>query len=138
MSFERQKIDVNRLPPAVLYKWGDDILNEGFLPFPKTFLRKLPEVLEGGDLELLQVILAVVDYDRPNLKNLPSAEYLAYLAGISEEQFMHRVGDLLRMGLCHVSGDRDNLLVSLGPLKEKLSGMLAEEKKRGGEGWKDE
>ena len=132
MNFERQKIDVTRLPDAVRHKWGADLLAEGFLPFPKTFLRTLSKVLEGGDLELLQVILAIVDYDRPRLRSAPSAAYLAHLAGISEKQFMYRVADLVRMGLCESSGDADNLTVNLGRLKEKISALIAEEEECGG------
>lgn len=132
VNFDRQTIDATKIPSAARHKWGDLILSEGFVPFPKTLLRTLLIVLEGGDLELLQVVLAVIDYDRPNLRNYPSAAYLSHLAGMPEERFMHRVADLVRMGLAQMIGDAANLHVNLGPLKNKISAVLAEEKKSGG------
>lgn len=106
---------------------------EGFVPFPKTLLRAMPVLFKGNDpIGFLQVVLAVVDYDRPHLKSEPSAAYLAHLAGMTEEVFMHRVADLVRMKLATQTGDADNLHINLGPLKAKIAALIAAEEDGGG------
>jgi hypothetical protein len=120
MSFEFQKIEVSKLPEVVRYKWGDALLSEGFIPFPKRLLRVLSKLFDE-DFSLLQVVLAVADYDRPNLRQMPSVAYLAHLAGMNEEEFMEAVGKLVSKGLVNTSGDNDSMQIILGKLKERAN-----------------
>jgi len=94
-SFYRQRVNTRRLPTAVVAKWSEPVLEEGFIPFPKKLLRCLPAVFTGPNVaEDLAVVLAVVDYKRPNLSRLPSLGYLAFLAGMEPEEFQTRLVDL--------------------------------------------
>ena len=66
----------------------------------------------------LAVLLAVVDFKRPNLTRPPSLAFLAFLAGLTETEFQDALDRLQQKGLVSVWGDRDGLDVS-------LSGLLA-------------
>lgn len=114
--FERQKIEVDALPPVVRHKWGKELLTEGFVPFPKRLLRTLATVFGKPDFEILQVILAVADFARPNLRQSPSVSYLAFLAGLDEGTFMQRLTELTNAGLVDWTGENNEITVSLSPL----------------------
>jgi len=117
MALVRRKIDRERLPEVVVAKWSEDVLLEGFVPFPKRFLRTMYRVLPPDNaLEYLGVILAVADYLRPNLVRLPSLEYLAFIAGMSLDCFQRRLAELERANLVVRRGTDDALEVSLQPL----------------------
>lgn len=85
---EPRKLDTTKLPEAVLAKWSPVLLDEGFVPFPKRLLRCLCSVLKSEQgMEELAVLLAIADYKRPNLLRPPSAEYLAFTAGLDQKRF---------------------------------------------------
>ena len=130
MPFVRQEIETDRLPLAVRHKWGDALLAEGFVPMPKRLIRTLAGVFGERELELVQVVLAVADYDRPNLRQQPSLAFLAYLAGLDEETFTNRLGELVRLGLAEVNGDNDSMHVVLGKLIDKAN-LLAQKADEG-------
>ena len=108
-EFPRKKIDVShdRLRVAV-HKWSKEILNEGYVPFPKRLVRCLTKIFTGDQpLIELAVILAIVDYRRPDLRNPPSFQFLAFSAGIDVEQFRQCVSNLKERGLLNWEGAED-------------------------------
>ena len=113
-KFVRQYIDRLRLPPQVVEKWDRDVLGEGFVPFPKKLLRTMHKIFADTDsIKELAVILAIVDFKRPNLTRLPSLEYLAFLAGLEEEEFEKILLRLEAKGFIQKSGNRDGMQISL-------------------------
>jgi hypothetical protein len=87
-KFVRQKYPADRISENVRAKWGDDVPDEGFVPMPKRFLRILDGVLGPSDeLDELRALLAVVDFQRKELKQYPSVDYLAFLAGLKVSEF---------------------------------------------------
>ena len=122
MSFERQKIHTRSLPANVLAKWPRPVLDEGFTPFPKRLLRCLGEVFHGPNgLDELRVVLAIADFKRPNLTRFPSADYLAWIAGMPTESFMEKLNTLSGRGLISIAGDEEELDVSLEGLAELIA-----------------
>ena len=127
MSFARQQIEIAKLPQVVRHKWGDALLAEGFVPVPKRLIRVLAKVFGKPEFELLQAVLAVADFDRPNLMQNPSSEFLAYLAGLSEVKFMGRLGELEAMGLIDKAGSADSINVLLGKFKSTANSLAAKD-----------
>ena len=118
-EFQRQRIDPARLPRQVVEKWSAAVLEEGFVPFPKKLVRCLHTLYpDTPAMKELAVLLAVVDFKRPNLTRPPSLAFLAFLAGLTESEFQDVLDRLQQKGLVSVWGDRDGLDVS-------LSGLLA-------------
>jgi hypothetical protein len=98
--FFRQKVDVDKLPGVLRFKWGDTVLDEGVVGVPKKMVRSLAELFPGADgIEQLQVALTLVDFRREGLKQLPTAAFLAFLAGLEEEKFLLRMRELESRGL---------------------------------------
>lgn len=119
VHFLRQSIDTARLPPTVVTKWSHAVLKEGFVPFPKRLLRCLADVFAGQTVaEDLAVVLSVVDFKRPNLSRLPSLDYLAFVAGLSPENFQSRLDDLEKRGLVSVNGNEEEMDIQLTGLLE--------------------
>ena len=118
-EFERKTIDVSheRLRVAV-HKWSSEVLNEGYVPFPKRLVRCLTKIFTGGEpLIELAVILAIVDYRRPNLQKHPSFKFLAFSAGIDTDRFKQCVTDLKERGLVSWEETEDRV-------KFKIDGLL--------------
>ncbi len=87
-------------------KWESKTLDEGFIPFPKRLLRCQHLIFSGEKgVEELAVVLAIVDFKRPNLLRQPSLSYLAFLSGLSVEVFKERLQELIERGL--VSSDKE-------------------------------
>ena len=108
---------LEKLPDAVVYKWSRHVLTEGFVPFPKKLLRCIDRILVGGDpIAELQVILAVVDFKRPNASRLPSMTYLSFLAGMEEAKFQKVLGELQDRHLVHIEINQQQVDVSLNGL----------------------
>jgi hypothetical protein len=119
--FERMKMDVSRLQFMVINKWSPGVLDEGYVPFPKKLLRCLPRLFSGPDCaEELAVILAVVDFKRPNQARLPSLAFLAFLAGLDEKRFEAALNRLQEKSYLQISGDADGLDINLGNLFKRI------------------
>jgi hypothetical protein len=87
-KFMRPKVDLQRLKPPIFAKWKPELLTEGYVPVPKRLLRTFHELFGGAsEVDELVALLAIVDYKRANLKNLPSIEYLSFMAGIPQKEF---------------------------------------------------
>lgn len=65
------------------------------MPFPKKLVRTLSRIFPDTQaMKDLSVLLAVVDFKRPNLTRDPSVAFLAFLAGLSEEEFRAALASL--------------------------------------------
>jgi hypothetical protein len=86
-NFQRQNIPRHALTDAVLAKWPEDVLAEGYVPFPKKLLRNLTRLFDGAHaMEDLAVILALVDYRRRNLSRDPSVQYVSFMSGLTRKE----------------------------------------------------
>jgi len=123
-EFRRQKIDASKLPPRVLEKWPQSVLAEGFVPFPKTLLRRMHRLFPDSDsMKQLAVLLAIADFRRPNLSRSPSVDFLAFVAGLEKPDFQRALDQLAEKGYVRVSGDAEGLEVSM----DGLAGLLDRE-----------
>jgi hypothetical protein len=118
-TFFPQEIDTGKLPDDVISKWSKSALCEGFVPFPKKLLRGVTKIFDQRDgVAKLAVILAVVDFKRAKLTRNPSADYLAFIAGMDVDDFRKHLKDLNTQSLVKVSEDQD------GRLDVKIDGLL--------------
>lgn len=109
---------------VVIHKWGERLLDQGFVPFPKRLVRCAPRVFKG-DLRLSELcaLLAIVDYQRPQLVRKPSLSHLASVAGISEERFRACLKNLKRRKLLEWSGTEEEMEFDYGGLKRLVLGL---------------
>jgi hypothetical protein len=127
IEFYRQKIDARRLPPQVVEKWSSSVLEEGFVPFPKKLVRCLTQLFTGPDAATeMAVVLAVVDFKRPNVSRNPSLEYLSFLAGLEVAVFNEALTRLILKGYVKVGYGPDGLDVSLDGLLTKIEELTRE------------
>ncbi len=113
---------------AVRFKWDEDLLAEGFTPFPKKLIRCIYRIF-GGSLafEHLAVVLAVVDYRRPNLTREPSLGFLSFNTGLSASTVMDCLHDLQQEGLLTISGDEEALSINPEKLCDRIRKEIAQE-----------
>jgi hypothetical protein len=120
-EFQRQRIDTARLPHQVVEKWSPAVLSEGFVPFPKRFVRSLHRIFPGVEsIAELSVVLAVVDYKRPNLTRPPSLAYLSFLAGLGEDAFTEALARLVSKGYARVAGNAEGMEIAVNGLLEAI------------------
>jgi hypothetical protein len=120
-KFERQLVNASKLPPHVLEKWSPSVLSEGFVPFPKKLVRSMRQIFNSPDsIKELAVVLAVVDFKRPNLTRKPSLAYLAFLAGFEESEFEAVLHQLELKGYIQTSGTHDGMEISLVGLMQTI------------------
>ena len=118
---ERRKIDTGTIPDVVAAKWSRDVLDEGFVPLPKRLVRSLVDLFSGPHaMQHLAVVLAIVDYKRPQLSRPPSVEYLAFTANMPVEEFKKYVSDLEAVDYVKVSGSDDAYDVQIDGLLDAL------------------
>jgi hypothetical protein len=109
------------LSEAVLAKWPREILDEGFVPFPKRLIRAAGPLFKGPTaIELLVTVLSVVDFKRPDASRLPSLGALAYTAGLPVEVFRDRLNQLVLLGYAEVRGGDEAIDVTLYGLVRAL------------------
>src|SRR5437879_4889402 len=121
MSFERKKIPLRSISPILAAKWGEDVLDEGYVAFPKRLLRCLTLVFKGKSrLNELRVALAVADYLRPDVLRGPSVEYLAHLAGMNPLKVKRMLEALKKKGLIDYAGGDDRLQISNEGLRKRI------------------
>ena len=125
------------LPPSFTKKWSGEVLDEGFVPFPKRLLLVVSQVFSGDHaIEDLAVVLAIADYLRPDLIRWPSTDFLAFTAGLSKGTFMDRLRALEERGLVETEGPDNELTVSLDGLLRQIVGLTSDQqavKETGGE-----
>jgi len=71
-------------------------------------------------MDQLRVVLAIADYRRPNQTRRPSIGLLAFVAGMTNDEFKSALQELVKCGLVRVKGGDDGLDVSLEPLLDKV------------------
>ena len=115
------------LSDAVLAKWPREVLDEGFVPFPKRLIRAAGPLFQGPTaIELLVTVLSVVDFKRPDASRLPSLGALAYTAGLPVEVFRERLNQLVSLGYAEVRGGDEAIDVTLFGLVRALLARTSE------------
>lgn len=124
-EFSRQKVE--GIPDRVMVKWSREVLEEGFVAFPKRLLRCLSDVFEGPRaLDHLRAALTIADYRRPNQFEGPKLAYLAFVAGVSKQRFKGMLEELQASGLLLMEESSDRLNLSLDPLLKKIMQATAD------------
>jgi hypothetical protein len=127
IRFKRKKVQ-KPFPDSIQAKWSTDMLNEGFVPFPKRLMRCLPSVFEPSHIaEDLALVLAIADYRRVDLMRQPSIRYLAWNAGLSTERFVERLDALEEQGLVKRRGPDEEIEISLRGLEERVKELTPDE-----------
>ncbi len=97
--YTRQVFEPGQFPPNVRVKWPDEILEEGFVPFPKKLLRSLHALFDGAvEVDELAAILSIIDYRRPHPFRAPTVDFLAFTAGIPTQRFNAILSKLKKKG----------------------------------------
>lgn len=118
-KFPRQNVNVEN--PQLLAKWDSRVLAEGFVPFPKRLLRCLSRIFNGEkSLDELAVVLAIVDYKRPDLSRPPSPEFLAFLLDIPVDRFRSILESLRDKALISFREDETGLEIEISGLTKKI------------------
>jgi hypothetical protein len=116
----------------VSFKWGKSLLDQGFVPLPKRLMRCLPQIFTGNTrMSDLSAVLAIVDYQRPQVTRLPSLLHLANMAGLSESRFRRCLHSLAKRDLVTWSGTEEAMAFDYSGLTKKitkLTGKLEEKK----------
>ena len=120
--FKRPKpFEEKPVPEAYAAKWSSIVLDEGFLPFPRKLMRCLSVLFTGSDaVEELQVVLAISDAKRSSSNKHyrpPTLGFLAYNAGMNENEFMKHVNKMQERKILVVrDADEKHFDVDLGLL----------------------
>ena len=110
------------VPHIVIHKWSVTVVDEGFVPFPKRLIRCLTQLFEQeGTVGDLQVVLAIVDYARPNLSRPPSYDFLAFNAGMSVQEFKARVEQMEKRGWLETSGPDEAVAIDVSGLMKRIT-----------------
>jgi hypothetical protein len=111
---------------TVAYKWGEALLDEGFVPFPKRLLKCATQVFKG-DLRMseLAALLAIVDYQRPQVTRKPSLNHLASAAGLSDSRFRRCLQTLESRGLLEWSGTENGMEFNYEGLRRRVMKLTA-------------
>src|SRR5947207_2467689 len=103
--FQRRRMLVTAIPDTVRFKWTDALMTEGFVAFPKPLIRALPSIFHGElGMAHLALVLAIIDYKRPNATRQPSVEFLAFTSGLSVDLVRKCLEDLRAAGLARYEG----------------------------------
>lgn len=108
-------------------KWRDDVLKEGFVPFPKTLLRTMEQLFQGKDaIGLLTTVMSIVDFKGSTSKTSgPSIEYLSFIGDVEPSETSRRLQILKRDGFIDWDeidlDDRKILVFDLKGLYDKIS-----------------
>lgn len=68
----------------------------------------------------MQVMMAVVDYQRPNLMHPPSYKFLAFTAGMEEADFIKQAASMQERGLIKIDGIEEAINISIIPACKKI------------------
>lgn len=98
-KYNRPSVDVSKIPPSFLQKWGGatPLYEEGFLVLPKKILRILPTLFKGEATNKITALFTIIDFHRGGIINATN-DYLAYVAGLSEEDFLGAIKELIMDG----------------------------------------
>lgn len=83
----RQHIDVKKLPEVIRCKWGDVVIEEGFVPLPKKILRVLKDLFHPETRLVFPtdfgVVMAVADIRGSRVPM--TVENIAFLVGLEDD-----------------------------------------------------
>lgn len=114
--------------PVLRAKWPGRALDEGFVPFPKRLIRALGKLFVGPTaIDELRVILAVVDYNRPNLTPPASVGFLAFNAGMTSDEVETHLKAMAERGWIVARRQDDRVIVQIDGLIRKLEELTDEE-----------
>jgi hypothetical protein len=123
---QRKKIEF--VPPVVVAKWSEEVLDEGFVPFPKRLVRCLDKIFQGSTaVDDIRIVMAIVDYRRPGLSRPPSYEFLAFTAGMTVEAFKERVKAMENQGLMKATGPDEVVTIEINGLLGRILDLTADE-----------
>lgn len=126
---QRQHVDTATMSPAVLAKWPENLLREGFIPFPKRVLRALSHLYPNDRaMEELVVLLAAADFRRPNLKQQPSLEFLTFISGLEPERFRAALDRLANKSFVEPEGSKEALEINSTKFFDKVREATAAER----------
>ena len=122
MANNKINVDPEKMK-VMIYKWGKkEVLDEGFVPIPKRFLRVMRAVLDSEkSLSDLRVILAIVDLRRPGDNSEFYISQLASIAGIKVELFIDRLKSLHAQRLLRVEfKDKTRVSIDIASLAKRI------------------
>ncbi len=120
------------MPEHLSAKWSAALLEEGFVPFPKKFIRSVHRILTGSEgLEELAVILAVTDYRRPSVTRPPSIDYLSFVTELSPENVQKALQRLKERGLVTVTESPLGVDVDTRGLIERIQEITSDTQQTG-------
>lgn len=110
----------------VAFKWGSELLDQGYVPLPKRLVQCLPLVFKGSlRMSELSAVLAIVDYQRPQVSRLPSLPHLANMAGLSEPKFRKCLRSLADRDLVSWSGSEEAMEFDYSHLQRRVLKLTA-------------
>jgi len=125
--FERQKLPQGSITPRIAAKWGQQVLDEGYVVFPKRLIRCLPAIFGvSKGIKELQVSLAIADFLRPNLARGPSLQFLSFSTGLDVSELKQILTALKAKGLVSYKGTANDLDISNEGLRNKILGETRE------------
>lgn len=128
MPFERQSIDPKKITPLLRHKWSPKVLEEGFIPFPKRLLRCAGGIFKGDHrLGQLRVVLAIVDYARPDVETRPTMRYLQFATGMTKARILECLDELEAAGLLTKLPTPMGLEIDYKPLVDKIVELTEED-----------
>lgn len=125
MPFFRRK--VGEVPAVLAAKWPGRSLDEGFTPFPKRLTRCMDHLFVGASaINHLRIVLAIVDYTRPDMTRPPSYEFLSFTAGMSIDKFKEGVEAMAQKGWLEVRGPDEAVSIGINGLVRKIEELTDE------------
>jgi hypothetical protein len=119
--FEHQKLPRGSITSRIASKWGEQVLDEGYVVFPKRLMRCLPAIFGATKgIKELQVALAIADFLRPNLGRGPSLEFLSFSTGLDVSELKQLLTGLKAKGLINYKGTEDELAINNEGLRERI------------------
>lgn len=120
-KFARQVFKPDSMPEAARAKWSDSVLTEGFVPFPKKLIRCLHGLFPGTEqIKELSALLAVIDFKRAAQIRNPTADYLAFIAGLSESDFLAALERLAEKDYIRFSADAEGIEANVQPFIDAI------------------
>lgn len=125
--FTRNKMVVAE---AMQAKWPGQVLDEGFIPFPKRLLRCMGKLFQEPDaIDDLRVLLAIADFARQKLLRLPSYDYLAFIAGMTPENFKARLAVMQKRDWLTTNEISGGVVIDITPLSRLIEKLTPPEAK---------
>lgn len=120
-DLKRQKLPTNSIPSSLTVKWPIQLLEEGYVPFPKTLVRCLHLLFMGPTAATdIAVVLVITDTFYLKRTRLPTPIFLSFLAGLSVEATMASLERLKALGYARVKASEEGLDIDLRGLWTRI------------------